>query len=159
MADTAASEPPEQKPTVDDNVPGKLSEGFRESETSGSDKPPEWVEWRESSDSIEIPPPSNTANTSDAAQLPSLPNGEIQVELEGQPDVEPDKTVASPTSADGPADNCKAESGGSPDSKDTGTNPSQSTEVSEENQSIGKVVDSHSGGNDTSGPAECEKDN
>ncbi|KAI3455938.1 hypothetical protein Pfo_012601 [Paulownia fortunei] len=133
LADTATSEPPEQKPNLDDNVPSKLSEGFRETEISGSDKTPEWVEWRESSDSIEFPPTSNSANMSNAAQDPSLPNGELQVEL-GQPDVVgQDKMVA-------PADNCKTDSGGSPASKeiDSGTNPSQSTEVDKGTKALEK---------------------
>ncbi|KAK6150137.1 hypothetical protein DH2020_017662 [Rehmannia glutinosa] len=125
LADTATSEPPEQKPTLDENVPNQLSEGLRETETSGSDKPPEWVEWRESSHSIEFPPTSNSTNTADAAQEPSLPNGELQVEL-GEPDiVGPDKTVA--------ADDCETDRGGSPAPKEIepGTNPSQSTKVTE----------------------------
>lgn len=152
MADTAASEPSEQKSDVD-NKPSELSEGLRESETCASDKPPEWVEWRESSDSLEDPPPSesDSANVSDVAELPSLPNGELPVELEDQPD----KTAASPASTDDPTDNCKTESGESPDAKDSATDLSQSTEATEANQSIEKVVDSHAGrDDDSSGPVE-----
>ncbi|KAL0442453.1 UNVERIFIED_CONTAM: Serine/threonine-protein phosphatase 6 regulatory subunit, partial [Sesamum latifolium] len=112
LADTATSEPVQQIPTLDDNAPSKLSEGSRETETSGSDKPPEWVEWRETSGSLELPPTSDSSNTSTAAQKPPLPNGELELELEGQPDdVGPDKTVASPTYADAPADNCKTDGG------------------------------------------------
>ncbi|KAL7131155.1 hypothetical protein ABFS83_13G179300 [Erythranthe nasuta] len=159
-SDTATSVPPEQNPTLDDNnnVPSKLSEGLRETETSsGTDKPPEWVEWREDSDSVEFPPTSISANTSDASQHPPppLPNGEV--DLVGQPLIGPDIAVVS---ADGPADNCKTDSGGSPDSKeiDSVISPSQSKEVGDEDRSIGKV-DLHAEAEDSSGNAECEKNN
>ncbi|XP_047947954.1 serine/threonine-protein phosphatase 6 regulatory subunit 1-like isoform X2 [Salvia hispanica] len=144
LADTAASEPSEQKPNVADDIPTKLLEGSSESETSSSDKP-EWVEWRESSDSFENPTPSNTANTSDADQLPSLPNGELQVELEDQPD---NKTAPSPASTDESTD-----TGESPnDAKDCAASPSDSTQAAEENRTIEQD-------DDTSGPTEQEKDN
>ncbi|KAL8468626.1 hypothetical protein ACS0TY_031719 [Phlomoides rotata] len=147
LADTAASKPPEQKPTSDDDVPSKHPEGSTENETSGSEKPPEWVEWRESSVSSETPPPSNAENMSSSAQLPPLPNGEVPEELECQPNTEPDKTAASP-------------SGDSPDSKDSAIDPPQSTEeAGEGSKSIEKVVDSSDARDDSPGPAESEKDN
>lgn len=146
LTDTAASKPPEQKPTSDDDVPNKFPEGSTESETSGSQKPAEWVEWRESSDSTEMPPLSNAENVSSSAQRPPLPNGEVQEELECQPDIEPDKTVASP-------------SGDSPDSNDSAIDPSQSKEVGEGNKNIEKVVESSAARDESPGPAECEKDN
>ncbi|KAK4440226.1 Serine/threonine-protein phosphatase 6 regulatory subunit [Sesamum alatum] len=160
LVDTATSGPPQQIPTLDDNAPSKLSEGSRETETRGSDKPPEWVEWRETSDSLELPPTSDSFNASSAAHKPPLPNGELQLELEGQPDVGADKTFASPTYADVPADSCKTDGGGSPDSEniDSVSSPSQSTEVAKANPSIGEV-DSHAGTGDSSGPAECEQKN
>ncbi|PIN07329.1 SAP family cell cycle dependent phosphatase-associated protein [Handroanthus impetiginosus] len=161
LADTATSEPPEQKTTSNDDVPSKPSEGFRETETSVSDKPAEWVEWRESSDSTELPPASNSANTANATQPPSLPNGELQVQVEGQPDiVGADKNVATPTSAVGPADNCMTEGGASPDSKEinSGSNPLQTKEAGEGNCSIEKV-ESNAGTEDSSGPAECKEQN
>ncbi|KAL2244619.1 UNVERIFIED_CONTAM: Serine/threonine-protein phosphatase 6 regulatory subunit 3 [Sesamum indicum] len=165
LADTATSEPVQEIPTLDDNAeinaPSKLSEGSRETETSGSDKPPEWVEWRETSGSLELPPTSDSSNTSSAAHKPPLPNGELELELEDQPDdVGPDKTVASPTYADAPADNCKTDGGGSPDSKniDSVSSPSQSTAVAKANPSIGEV-DSHAEMEDSSGPTECEQKN
>ncbi|KAK3026808.1 hypothetical protein RJ639_041880 [Escallonia herrerae] len=46
LADTATSEVPEPKLDV-------MSKDIGESGASASDKPPEWVEWRESSDSVE----------------------------------------------------------------------------------------------------------
>ncbi|XP_042006837.1 serine/threonine-protein phosphatase 6 regulatory subunit 1-like [Salvia splendens] len=149
LADTAASEPSEQKSNVVDGIPTKLLEASRESETSSSDKP-EWVEWRGSSDSFENPLPSNTANTSDADQLPSLPNGELQVELEDQPG---EKTAPSPASTDEPTDTGKTRSGESPNgSKDYAANPSQSSQAAEENRTIEQD-------DDTSGPTEQEKEN
>lgn len=143
VADTAASEP---SSNVVDGVPTKLLEGPIESETSTSEKPPEWVEWRESSDSFENPPPSDPANTTDAAKFPSLPNGELQAELE---DHQPNETAASSAaSIDEPADSCKTESGDA----DSAANPSRST------QSIKKVVDSDAAEEDSSGTVESEKD-
>ncbi|KAL0305429.1 UNVERIFIED_CONTAM: hypothetical protein Sradi_5960200 [Sesamum radiatum] len=43
----------------------------------GLTNPPEWVEWRETSGSLELPPTSDSSNTSSAAQKPPLPNGEL----------------------------------------------------------------------------------
>ncbi|KAL1555753.1 serine/threonine-protein phosphatase 6 regulatory subunit 1-like [Salvia divinorum] len=148
LADTAASEPSDQKSNVVDDMPTKLLEGSRDSEASSSDKP-EWVEWRESSDSFENPLPSDTANTSDADQLPSLPNGELQVELEDQPV----KTAPSPASTDEPADTGKTRSGEFPnDAKNYAADPSHSTQANEENRTIEED-------DDTSGSTEHEKDN
>ncbi|XP_047941220.1 serine/threonine-protein phosphatase 6 regulatory subunit 1-like [Salvia hispanica] len=148
LADTAVSEPSEQKSNAGDDMPTELLDGPGESETSSSDKPTEWVEWRESSDSFENPPLSNTANSSDADQLPSLPNGELQVELVDQPD----KPAASPASTDEPADTCKTESGESPDdAKDSAANPSRSTQATEVNLSVEEDANS-------SVPAEQKKD-
>lgn len=137
VAGTAVSEP---STNVVDGVPTKLLEGPIESETCASEKPPEWVEWRESSDSFENPPPSDPANTSDdaaaAAQFPSLPNGGLQVELE---DHQPHETAASSVaSGDKPGDSCKTESG---DAEDSAANPSKSAEsvVDEEKSCSGSV--------------------
>lgn len=146
VAGTAVSEP---STNVVDGVPTKLLEGPIESETCASEKPPEWVEWRESSDSFENPPPSDPANTSDdaAAQFPSLPNGELQVELEEH---QPQETAASSAaSVDEPADSCKTESG---DAEDSAANPSKST------QSIENVEDSEGVEENSSGSVESEKD-
>ncbi|KAL3643740.1 hypothetical protein CASFOL_014555 [Castilleja foliolosa] len=93
LADTATSESPEPKSTPDKNTvtTTKLSEPPTETETSGLDKQPEWVEWRESSHSIELSPTSNLNN---AAQEPSLPNGEVQVGVAEPGAVGPHKTAA-----------------------------------------------------------------
>ncbi|KAI3466866.1 hypothetical protein Pfo_023529 [Paulownia fortunei] len=154
LADTAISEPPEPKPTLDGNVPSNLPKDLRETETIGSDKLPEWVEWRASSDSVQLPPTSNSADTSEAAQCSSIPNGEL-LESGAQPDdIGPDTAESS---ADGPSDTCKTDGGGSPDSKEI-TKPSQSAEVGEGNQRI-REVDSVAGTEDSSGPAKCGRTN
>ncbi|KAL3833706.1 hypothetical protein ACJIZ3_008442 [Penstemon smallii] len=141
--DTATSVCAEPKPTSDD----KLSD-LRETETSGSDKPTEWVEWRESSDSVDLLP---TSNSSDAAQPPPLPDDEVQVVSEAQPHaIRPDKIDTS-TSTDG--------AGSSHGIKDidSGANPSQSAGVDERNQNMGKVEDAHPSKKDSSELADCEK--
>ncbi|KAK4399415.1 Serine/threonine-protein phosphatase 6 regulatory subunit [Sesamum angolense] len=58
----------------------------------------------------QIPTLDDDASSKFAAQKPPLPNGELELELEGQPDDGgPDKTVASPTYADAPADSSKTD--------------------------------------------------
>ncbi|GFP95963.1 serine/threonine-protein phosphatase 6 regulatory subunit 3 [Phtheirospermum japonicum] len=125
LTDTATSESPEPKPTPDENTETttKLSEGPTETETSGSDKPPEWVEWRESSHSIEFPPTSNSTNTADAAQEPPLPNGEVQVGVAEPDAVGPHKTAAEDDS---------------PASKEieSGKNPTETAEVGEKTKAV-----------------------
>lgn len=64
MADTATSAP-EQETKLESTQSHEPSNS-EEAELSETDKPPEWVEWRETSDSGD---PSD-----------SLPNGELQVE-------------------------------------------------------------------------------
>ncbi|XP_073307586.1 uncharacterized protein [Primulina huaijiensis] len=134
-ADTATSEPLVPKPVVD-NTFSKLHD-FEDVESSRPTRQSEWVEWRESSDSVEVPP-TNSVGTSESAQCPPLPNGELQAGLEAQLDgVIPD---ASLSSADATVDNCKSDGGGSPDPKiDFGTNPSQSAGESGRGPCIEKV--------------------
>ncbi|KAF3450307.1 hypothetical protein FNV43_RR06387 [Rhamnella rubrinervis] len=64
LVDTATSSPEQE--TKLDGIQFHESINSRETESSETDKPPEWVEWRETSDSGD---PSDT-----------LPNGELQVE-------------------------------------------------------------------------------
>lgn len=64
MVDTATSSPEQE--TKLDSTQFHESINSRETESNETDKPPEWVEWRETSDS---------GDPSDA-----LPNGELQVE-------------------------------------------------------------------------------
>ncbi|KAL6546321.1 hypothetical protein OROMI_022042 [Orobanche minor] len=125
LAGPATSEPPEQKPTLGANLMTELYEGPREkNETSGSNKPHEWVEWRESSHSIEFPPGSNSVNTENADQKASLPNGEAQVEL-GDP------------GAAGPP-KCESGGGGLPALKEieSGKTPTESTEEGEKAKTV-----------------------
>ncbi|KAG8365659.1 hypothetical protein BUALT_Bualt18G0129000 [Buddleja alternifolia] len=152
LADMATSnEPPDSKPTLDDNEPSKLSEDLRETETIGAHKPSTWVEWRE-----------NSADASAAAECPSIPEGDLQVESEEArvDDIAPDKTDASPGPTGGPADDCNSDGGCSPDPKeiDSGTNSSQFTEEGEGNQVISKA-DPHAGTEDSSGPNDSEEKN
>ncbi|KAF5944843.1 hypothetical protein HYC85_018920 [Camellia sinensis] len=87
---------------------GNLSEESSETGTKESDKPPEWVEWRETSDSVE---PSDTDKPS------VLPNGELQVESENRTDdIDPNTANPSPSSDD--ASVSKTNAGGSPESTD-----------------------------------------
>ncbi|XP_059288401.1 uncharacterized protein LOC132041702 isoform X2 [Lycium ferocissimum] len=86
LADTATSERPEAKPSSDHPAPTSLSEDLHHATGSEAIKPPEWVEWRESSDTIGT---SNQASDSpDVAVVvrPSLPNGDIIVESEAPRD-------------------------------------------------------------------------
>ncbi|KAL1562567.1 serine/threonine-protein phosphatase 6 regulatory subunit 1-like [Salvia divinorum] len=77
-ANDAISKPPGSKLTLESDVP----------ETIGSDKTSEWVEWRESSDSLELPVTS--ADTLEMAASTPIPNGE-SLECEAKSDdVEPD---------------------------------------------------------------------
>ncbi|KAA8519377.1 hypothetical protein F0562_013633 [Nyssa sinensis] len=114
LVDSATYQVPEPKPCLDDFAPVNLSECGGETGVSESDKPPEWVEWRETSDSVE---------PSDAEGPPVLPNGELQTELEDRADnIDPSTADPSPSSTDG-----KTDTGVSPESTDetSGSNPSQ----------------------------------
>lgn len=116
LADTATSQPPEPNDSSEAtsvNFSGELSEtGAKESEN-----PPEWVEWRETSDSVD---------SSDLEKPSISPNGEVQVELEER-NKSMDPTVANPSlsSADASIDDSKTDSGGSPDSTDSSSKPLQ----------------------------------
>ncbi|CAA0823755.1 SIT4 phosphatase-associated family protein [Striga hermonthica] len=120
LADTATSESPDEKPD---------SGG-----ATVSDKPPEWVEWRESSHSIEFPPNSNSTTTATTTNTNALDqevvpfsNGEVQMEL-GEPElVEPPKPAASGSVE-------IIDSGGPPVL--LGAKPSESTEVGEKDKAL-----------------------
>lgn len=102
---SAMSEPAEPKPILDDNVMNKSSDSG-ETNTGGSQKPSEWVEWRENSDSRNSPPPSNSA---DADQTSPLEDGDVQM-LSEEPQpfaADPDKTNPSSVSAEKAADSCE----------------------------------------------------
>ncbi|PIN22429.1 SAP family cell cycle dependent phosphatase-associated protein [Handroanthus impetiginosus] len=142
LADTAMSKPQESKPTLEGKEPSKLSNDSRKTKNVGPDRPPEWVEWRESSDSVDLAPTSNSADTFHASERPSVPNGEL-VE---SGDIRADKVESC---GDTPSDTCKIDGGGSSDSEEmnSGTKPSRSAEV----------LDSHGGTEDTSRVAMCEE--
>lgn len=141
VTDTATSEDPEPKPSLD----------VRDLRTAGpsegdSDTPPEWVEWRESSGSVE---PSDA--TSDFFQQPAtldyveplsadrppvLPNGDFELEPKTHTDnVDPNKAEVSGSTSDRTAGNSKLEVGKS--SEPTGDKvshvPSKATKSDNEN--------------------------
>ncbi|XP_059666154.1 uncharacterized protein LOC132311971 isoform X2 [Cornus florida] len=127
LADTATTQVPEAKPGSEDSAYDNLSEDARETGASGSDAPAEWVEWRETSDSIK---------RSDADILPVLPNGELQVEVEDRADgIDPNGADPSPLSTDALVDNNKTDAGGPPEPTDkgSGSNPSQHSESGDRN--------------------------
>ncbi|KAJ8549289.1 hypothetical protein K7X08_032996 [Anisodus acutangulus] len=82
LADTATSEQPEPKPSSNHPAPSSLSEDLHHATGSEAIKPPEWVVWRESSDTIGTS--NQTSDSPDAADVvgPSLPNGDVKVESE-----------------------------------------------------------------------------
>ncbi|KAH6826236.1 SIT4 phosphatase-associated family protein [Perilla frutescens var. hirtella] len=125
LADAAISKPPESEQVSEADMP----------ETIGSDKTPEWVEWRESSDSV---PTSESADPSDTAQPPSIPNGEL-LESGAKPnDVKPDSPESSETS---------------PPSPEEIIEPPQSAEVDEDSRRTKEGED------DTSEAAQTEEKN
>lgn len=75
LDDTATSKvPSEENPLSGHPIPDNSSEVIKETSTSENDcKPPEWVEWREDIDSLEL---------SDADRPPVLPNGELKIDVE-----------------------------------------------------------------------------
>ncbi|KAK4347422.1 hypothetical protein RND71_033761 [Anisodus tanguticus] len=86
LADTATSEQPEPKPSSDHPAPSSLSEDLHHVTGGEALKPPEWVEWRESSDTIGTS--NQTSDSPDVAEVvgPSLPNGDVEVESEAPKD-------------------------------------------------------------------------
>nr|XP_027086875.1 serine/threonine-protein phosphatase 6 regulatory subunit 1-like isoform X1 [Coffea arabica] len=134
LADTATSEFPESKPSLNDPATEDMPKKSRETETE-SDKPPEWVEWRESSEYGETSDP--TSDLDDTARPPCLPNGELQVESKDQVDeVSPASTDASPSDADVPVDALETEVGILQESSDvtSGSRPSESGDVKPNSQ-------------------------
>lgn len=77
LDDTATSKvPSEENPLSGHPIPDNSSEVIIETITSENDsRPPEWVEWREDIDSLEL---------SDADKPSVLPNGELKIDVEGK---------------------------------------------------------------------------
>lgn len=116
LADTASSEILKAKPSSKDPTTDDQSKDCRETEKQECDKPPEWVEWRESSDLVEPssdPMPNAAGNApNDTVKPSSLPNGELQVEFKAQPDeVNPKSTTvdASPSPSPSPSPSTAAD--------------------------------------------------
>ncbi|GJU61347.1 serine/threonine-protein phosphatase 6 regulatory subunit 3 [Tanacetum coccineum] len=85
LVDSATSEVPESKPGPDDTTIGKSTE---DSTSSESDKPPEWIEWRESVEpepstepSIETSVVTSKPAEASQAATDSLPNGNLEANL------------------------------------------------------------------------------
>ncbi|XP_024963830.1 serine/threonine-protein phosphatase 6 regulatory subunit 3-like [Cynara cardunculus var. scolymus] len=81
LVDTATSEVPDSKPGPDDTTFGKSADFSRPNE---SDKPPEWIEWRESVESSTEPAVEQSFTTAESAETSqaatgSLPNGNLEV--------------------------------------------------------------------------------
>ncbi|KAL2456504.1 SIT4 phosphatase-associated family protein [Forsythia ovata] len=163
LADTASSGPPEPKPSLDDPLPGGSSDlkeietgsssDLKEIETGGHENSPISVEGMKISDSVELFPTLNSADTSNAAQPPSLPDRELQVESDARPDdVGPNAGDTSSSSVDGPADSLE-----SPNltERESGTTHSQYAE----GEGISNIVmtDSLAGTDGSPGPAEHEE--
>ncbi|XP_057971323.1 uncharacterized protein LOC131160044 [Malania oleifera] len=134
LVDTAASSVPETKPPVTENM--------KELGSGEGDKPPEWVEWRETLDSGD--PSSNV----DKPAL--LPNGELQMEGEN------DASEPSPSSNDALSDNSnKADGSQESTDQNPGINPSELSKLDDENSSSDlDVKDMETEG--TAGGAELE---
>ncbi|KAI7735193.1 hypothetical protein M8C21_030850, partial [Ambrosia artemisiifolia] len=75
LVDSATSEVPESKQDLDDAAIGKATDESRPSE---SDKPSEWIEWREAVEPESSVMTTEPAETSQAATN-SLPNGDLEV--------------------------------------------------------------------------------
>ncbi|XP_059668483.1 uncharacterized protein LOC132313634 [Cornus florida] len=117
LVGNATSQVLEPKPSSEDSALGNMSENVRETGASESDKPPEWVEWRETPDSVE---------PSDTDRPPVLPNGEVQVELENRADgIDPSTADPSPSSTDALVSS-KTDAVGSPESTAEGLGSSSS---------------------------------
>ncbi|XP_051124991.1 uncharacterized protein LOC127247254 [Andrographis paniculata] len=156
LANTATSELTELKPTSEDNGLTNLSLDVQETETSGSDKQEESIGLRGNSDPDEFLPTSITADTSSTGNdHPTLPNGELPVESDGQPDVkEADISVPSPTPSVKPVDSSKSDTRALPDSEPVGSDANsaaESVEAGEEKPSSVKV--------DSPGAVEHEENN
>lgn len=86
LADTASSDRPEPKQSSDHPAPSSLSEDLHRATSNETIKPPEWVEWRENSNTI-----ATSNQTSDSAGVadvvgPPLPNGDVKKESEAPKD-------------------------------------------------------------------------
>lgn len=115
LADTATSNLPEPKPSTDNPSPSSFTEDLHHATGNDANKPPEWVEWRESSDTIRTS--NQTSDSPDVADVvgPSLPNGEVKVESEAQKDtVQSKEEMANIPPTNGSSSNVEKHSEGSP---------------------------------------------
>ncbi|KAF5811247.1 putative SIT4 phosphatase-associated protein family [Helianthus annuus] len=118
LVDSATSESLESKPGPDDTAIRKSTD---ESTPNESDKPPEWIEWRES-ESVQPEPQIETA-VKITELTDSLPNGNLEVtstaDIAGDG---PNKAEVSPPSSTTDKSEAVADSGGK---TDVGGNPAE----------------------------------
>ncbi|KAF9588957.1 hypothetical protein IFM89_017636 [Coptis chinensis] len=116
LDDTATSSPePDSSPKTNDpgilgpenGVPEDLDKDTRPSSPVEGDKPPEWVQWRETSD---------LSDPSDAEQPPALPNGELALDSENVIDSSVADSSKPSVSAGAVVDSGDPDAGGSPKS-------------------------------------------
>ncbi|WMV15475.1 hypothetical protein MTR67_008860 [Solanum verrucosum] len=138
LADTASSDRPEPKQSSDHPSPSSLSEDLHQATSNETIKPPEWVEWRESSSTI------GTSNqTSDSAGVadvvgPPLPNGDVKKESEAPKDtIQSKEENAHIPPTNGCTSNVEKESEGS--SGDTSQPPETDGSQSSSNPSSGSM--------------------
>lgn len=100
LVDSATSEIPESKPDVDDTPAGKSTD---ESTSTESDKPTEWIEWREAPEPEPLIGAADTTTTEPAetsqAATASLPNGDLELSPMDEVATDLNKDVPPPSSA------------------------------------------------------------
>ncbi|KAF9616586.1 hypothetical protein IFM89_030353 [Coptis chinensis] len=112
---TTSSPEPDSSPKTNDpgilgpenGVPEDLDKDTRPSSPVEGDKPPEWVQWRETSD---------LSDPSDAEQPPALPNGELALDSENVIDSSVADSSKPSVSAGAVVDSGDPDAGGSPKS-------------------------------------------
>ncbi|KAL6992191.1 hypothetical protein U1Q18_010298 [Sarracenia purpurea var. burkii] len=154
LDDTATSQGPVLKLNSEPTL-GNLSDELNETKSKESDNPPEWVEWRETLDSVE---PS-------VADRPSIiPNGELQLESEdGGDNINPDTANPSSLSAGASVDDhSKNGPGGSPESiENSSPKPCRPSESGDDHSTFGASTSSEvdkPGGTAGSSGAAAEKE-
>lgn len=112
VVDAATSEVPESKPGPDDTVIGKPTEDLKQSE---SEKPPEWIEWRESVEPSGEPPVTTVESAETSV---GLPNGDVvndDVANKGEEKVAPPSAATGKSEVEGENDGKKDAGGGGPE--------------------------------------------
>ncbi|CAN4081945.1 unnamed protein product [Withania somnifera] len=137
LTDTATSERPEPKPSSDHPAPSSLSADLNQATGSEATKPPEWVEWRESSDTIVTSnQTSDSPGVADVVGSP-VPNG-FKEKSEAQKDaIQSKEENAHIPPTNGCTSNVEKDSEGS--SGDTSQPPEKGGSQSASNPSSGSL--------------------